>query len=109
MYFTNGSCVLFLTHPLLILGENMKPGAWILSIINCLLPLSVATSLIAICLLGAWCVLFNINVEELLVKRRCTAWENPPSLKGWAVLAAPEGAVWQQSVQMDDLRQRHCK
>lgn len=70
VYSTNGLYVLFLTHSLLISGENMKPGAWIPSIINCLLPLSVPTSSIAICLLGAWCVLFNSNFEKLLVKRR---------------------------------------
>lgn len=68
VYFTNGLCILFLTHPLLIWGENMKPGAWILSIINCILPLSVPTSLIASCLLGAWCVLFPISFEKLFVK-----------------------------------------
>lgn len=91
MYFTNALCVLFLTHPLLMWGEHMKPGAWILSIINYLLPLSVPTSLMAVCLLGAWCVLFYINFEKLLVKRRCTAWENIFSLKSWqwTVLAAP--------------------
>lgn len=67
----------------------MKPSAWILSIINCLLPLSVPTSLIAICLLGAWCVLFNTNFEKFLVKRRWTAWENLLGVRSWAVLAAP--------------------
>lgn len=70
MNFTNALCVLFLTHPLLISGENMKPGAWILSVINCLLPLSVPTRLIAICLLSAWCVLSNIIFEKLLVKKK---------------------------------------
>lgn len=54
-------------------------------------------------------MLLNINFEELLVKRKCTAWKNLLSLESWTVLAAPGRAVWQQCMQMDDLKQRHCK
>lgn len=82
--------------PFLFRGKiwNLVPG-YFLSLIA-LLPLSVPTSLIAICQLSAWCVLFNTNFEKLLVKRRRTAWKN---LLVWRVgqcWQLLERAVWQQ-------------